>query len=305
MHVATARQLRADVRAGRHLGLTTGHAPGYVQANIVVLPAAEAEELLNFCRANAAACPVLGVSEPGAVTLPVLATELDLRTDLPRYLVHRRGRPTETVRDLRALWRADFVTLAIGCWFSMEDALRRAGVRLRHLELGIQGGLFRTDRPTARAGRFGGSPLVVSMRPFARASIATVRAITGRFSRVHGAPLHEGVPDALGIADLARPDWGEVLTPLEGEVPLYWGCGLTAQVALEAAGTEFFITHAPGRMLVTDRLDRELDDSMPGAAAADAVGNTTRATAAVHAAVDGASTAWPARALSPLPKAPE
>lgn len=255
--MGTAQALRQAIRCGTHTGLTTGHAPGFVQANLVVLPEPLLADFLRFCDANAAACPVLGVSQPGEPGIPDLGEGIDVRTDLPAYLIHRRGHPPEQVTDILTVWRKDLVAVAIGCWFSMEEALARAGVRLRHVELGIQGPLFVTTIATRSVGVFGGA-LVVSMRPFAAGSVATVRDVTSRFTRVHGGPLHAGDPAPLGIADLARPDFGEVLQPLPGEVPLYWPCGLTATLALQNAGVEFFITHAPGRMLVTDRLNASL-----------------------------------------------
>jgi len=250
--------LRQEVRAGRFTGLTTGQAPGFVQCNLAVLPAADARDFVAFCRANAAACPVLAVGAPGDPRLPELGADLDVRTDLPGYWVHRSGLK-ERVPALGPLWQDDHVAVAIGCWFSMEDALLRAGVRLRHLELGLQGPLFRTSRSTQAVGRFGG-PLVVSMRPFAAKDVATVKAVTARFPRVHGTPLHEGDPAVLGIGQTAQPDFGEPLEILPGEVPLFWGCGLTALAALEHAALPLFITHAPGAMLVTDRRNSDFEE---------------------------------------------
>jgi uncharacterized protein YcsI (UPF0317 family) len=257
--IRSPRDLRLAIRAGRFHGLTTGHAAGHVQANLAIVPAAVADEFVAFCRANAAACPVLAVGAPGDPHLAALGADLDVRTDLPAYWVYRDGRRAETVADIAALWQPDHVAVAIGCWFSMEAALAGAGVRLRHVELGIQGPLFRTALPTAPAGRFRG-PLVVSMRPFAPAEVATVRAVTGRFTRVHGAPLHQGDPAALGIADLGTPDFGEPIPMSGDDVPLYWGCGLTALTALERSGLPLFITHAAGAMLVTDLHNDDLAD---------------------------------------------
>ncbi|MFA6267460.1 MAG: putative hydro-lyase [Pseudolabrys sp.] len=261
--MVTATSLPRDVRRAawqeRFSGLTTGLAPGYVQANLAVLPAGHAEDFVAFCKANAQACPVLAVSEPGNPRMPELGEDIDIRTDVPSYWVYRDGQRTEAVKDISALWRDDHVAVAIGCWFSMEEALKRAGVRQRHIELGIQGPLFRTTRETVRVGRFGG-PLVVSMRPFAANAIDTVGQVTSRFSRVHGAPLHVGDPAALGIADIAKPDFGEVLMPLPGEVPMFWGCGLTALAALEQSGIPLFMTHAAGAMLVTDLRNDDLED---------------------------------------------
>lgn len=247
----SAQVLRQDIRRGAHSGLTTGRAPGFVQANLTLLPANHADDFLKFCELNPAACPVLGVSKRGAFDLPTLADDLDVRTDLPGYLVHRTGQPPLAVPDLGAVWRDDLVAVATGCWFSVEDALADAGIRLRHRELGLQGPLFKTNRETTRVGLFGG-PLVVSMRPFADADVAAVKRLTSNFPQAHGAPLHEGDAAALGITDLLAPDFGEVLLPLPGETPLFWACGLTAMVALQQSGLPFFITHAPGQMLVTD-----------------------------------------------------
>ncbi len=257
--IHSPRALRHLIRGGRFEGLTTGHAPGHVQANLVIVPVSAVVELLAFCRANAAACPVLAVGEPGDPHLPSLGADIDVRSDLPAYRVYSDGRHRETVTDISSFWRSEHVAVAIGCWFSMEDALTRAGVRLRHVELGIQGPLFRTNRPSVPAGPFGG-PLVVSMRPFARQEVPIVRTVTGRFPRVHGAPMHEGDPGTLGITALTRPDFGEPIALLEGEVPLYWGCGLTALAALERSRLPFFITHAPGAMLVADLRNSELAD---------------------------------------------
>jgi uncharacterized protein YcsI (UPF0317 family) len=253
------QDLRRAAREEHFSGLTTGLASGYVQANLAILPAADASDFVAFCHANPQACPVLAVGAPGDPRLPALGDEIDVRTDLPAYWVYRDGRRAECVRDISSLWQDDHVAVAIGCWFSMEDALTRAGVRLRHVELEIQGPLFRTRRETIHVGKFGG-PLVVSMRPFAQEAVATVIEVTGRFSRVHGAPLHIGDPGPLGINDPVKPDFGEALVPLEGEVPMYWGCGLTALTALERSRIPLFITHAPGAMLVTDLRNDDLED---------------------------------------------
>lgn len=263
--MSAARELRRAIRAGAHRGLTTGHAPGHVQCNLAVVPADAADDFVAFCRANVAACPVLGVSAPGDWRLPMLGEDIDVRVDLPGYRVQRRGAPALIQSDIRDLWRDDSVAVAIGCWFSMEDALAAAGVRLRHVELGIQGPLFRTSRSAAPVGRFSG-PLVVSMRPFAASSVATVAAVTSRFPRVHGAPLHVGSPEALGIADVGTPDYGETMELLPGEVPMFWGCGLTALAALERAGLPLFITHAPGMMLVCDLPNAALEGAAEGLA---------------------------------------
>jgi uncharacterized protein YcsI (UPF0317 family) len=246
----TAHALRARIRAG-YTGLTTGLAPGCMQGNLVILPAAHAGDFEHFCHANRQACPLIGRGSPGQAILEHLGRDLDIRTDVSRYVVLEHGVETRRVTDLRDLWRDDFVAFVLGCWFTSEAALAAAGIRLRHVELGIQGGLFRTDRPTRPVGPFQG-PLVVSMRPFAAETVDRVAEITAEAPLAHGAPVHVGDPAALGIVDLARPNFGEPLPPLPGEVPMYWACGLTANAALEAARLPLAITHAPGCMVVTD-----------------------------------------------------
>lgn len=260
-HRTAAGELRAACRFGAFRGLTTGLVRGMVQVNLVVLPQRYAGDFVAFCQANAAACPVLAVGEPGEPSLPALGDDIDVRGDCPSYWVFQDGRRAATVDHIRGYWRDDFVSVALGCWFSMEEALVRAGVRLRHIELGIQGPLMISDRPTAAVGDFSG-PLVVSMRPFAAEHVPVVTQVTARFPRLHGAPIHAGDPRVLGIAGFSNPDFGEPMQVLAGEVPLYWGCGLTALTALQRAGIPLFFTHAAGAMLVTDRCNDEFEESI-------------------------------------------
>ncbi len=245
----TGAMLRAAARAGWD-GLTVGRARSFVQANIFLVPEAAADDFAAFVRANAQACPLLAIGRAGDPALPSLGPNIDVRTDLPAYLLHQPGEPPQRVAHLRTHWRTDLVPFAIGCWFGAEAALAAAGIRLRHVELGLQGPLFRTNRDTVPAGRFA-APLVVSMRPFAAADVAAVTAITAALPRCHGAPVHRGDPAALGIMAPGHPEWGEALLPEPGEEALFWACGLTALLALEQAGLPF-ASHAPGAMLVTD-----------------------------------------------------
>jgi uncharacterized protein YcsI (UPF0317 family) len=251
--------VRAAARSGAFGGLTTGLAPGFVQVNLAILPACHATDFISYCRANPRACPVLAVGSPGDPSLPALGSDIDVRTDCPSYWIHADGRHSATVPDIKSAWRDDLVSVAIGCWFSMEEALQQAHVRLRHIEMGIQGPLMHSNWPTNPVGPFRG-PLVVSMRPFPQEQVQTVKAVTARFPRVHGAPIHEGDPSALGISRFDYPDFGEPMAVLPGEVPLYWGCGLTALAALERARIPFFITHAAGSMLMTDMRNSELEE---------------------------------------------
>jgi len=244
-------ELRRRIRAGELAGPTAGEAPGNVQANLVVLPSALAHDFLRFAQANPRPCPVLAVSEPGSPRLPQLGEDLDVRTDLPRYRVWRRGELVEEPRDVRHVWRDDLVSFAIGCSFSFEQALVDEGIELRHLTCGSNVPMYRTSISCVPAGPFRG-PLVVSMRPLRPADAIRAIQITSRFPAVHGAPVHLGLPEQIGIADLARPDYGDPVPVRPGELPVFWACGVTPQAVIAEVRPEFCITHAPGSMLVTD-----------------------------------------------------
>jgi uncharacterized protein YcsI (UPF0317 family) len=254
---AIARAERARIRRGEHTGNTAGLAPGFVQGNLVVLPAEAAGDFLRFCQRNPQACPLLAVGEPGDPMLPALGEDLDIRHDLPRYRVWRDGALAGEPTDIAELWRDDLVSFVIGCSFSFEQALMEAGVPLRHVLEGRNVAMYRTNRATAPAGRFHG-PLVVSMRPMTPAHAIRAIQITSRFPRVHGAPVHLGLPAQLGIADLARPDFGDPVALRDDELPVFWACGVTPQAALMASRPPFAITHAPGCMLITDELNTRL-----------------------------------------------
>lgn len=252
----TGLEARKLARSG-YRGHTAGLAPGFVQGNLVVLPEAQAAAFLRFCQRNPKPCPLLAVSEPGDPRLPALGHDLDLRTDLPRYRVWREGALVEEPSDLLQLWRSDLVAFVLGCSFSFEEALVEAGIRLRHLELGCNVPMYRTDLPCEPAGPFAG-PMVVSMRPLRAAEAIRAILITARFPAVHGAPVHLGRPDLIGIADLARPDYGDPVPVHADELPVFWACGVTPQAVLAAARLPFAITHAPGSMLVTDLRNAQL-----------------------------------------------
>ena len=243
----------ADARHRFRSGLaqpTTGWAPGYTQANLVVLPKEWAFDMLLFGQRNPQPVPLLDVTEPGAVST-VLAPGADLRTDLPRYRVWRDGVLVDEPTDVADLWADDLVSFLIGCSFSFETALLDAGVPVRNIEQDRNVSMYRTNIECRPAGRLSG-PLVVSMRPVPAAQVVTAVQVTARMPGVHGAPVHVGAPESLGIADLAQPDFGDPVEAQPGDVPVFWACGVTPQAALMASRPPFAITHAPGFMFVTD-----------------------------------------------------
>jgi uncharacterized protein YcsI (UPF0317 family) len=266
-----AARVRAEIRAGRITGPTAGLAPGWVQANVVILPADAADEFTEFCRQNAQACPLFDQTTPGDPEPRASTPGGDLRTDVPRYRVFRRGvADASEPTDIHELWRDDFVGFLLGCSFTFERALLEAGLPVRHLETGSctagnNVSMYRTDRDCQPAGRFAG-PLVVSMRPYRTEDVDRVWAITSRFPRMHGGPIHVGNPERLGIADLARPDFGEPVEIRLGEVPVFWACGVTSQLALVGAKCELAITHSPGCMFITDLPESTMDEPLAAVA---------------------------------------
>lgn len=249
--LATGLDVRLLCRSGGFKGPTAGLAPGYVQGNLAILPRDWAEEFLRFCQANPKPCPLLGVSEAGSPAVPAIAENLDIRSDLPRYRVWCDGEVVAEPADLHAVWRDDLVSFVIGCSFSFEEALLQSDVPVRHIARGTNVPMYRTNIPTQPAGRFHG-PVVVSMRPLTPAHAIRAVQITSRLPAVHGGPIHLGFPDAIGIKDIAAPDYGDPVPVEPGELPVFWACGVTPQAAIAAARPPFAITHAPGCMLATD-----------------------------------------------------
>jgi len=239
------------IRAGEWTGPTAGLAPGYVQANLVVLPGRLADEFERFCRANPRALPLVEVTKPGSPIPTQTAPEADLRLDLPRYRVYRDGRLEEEVTDIMTLWHADFVAFLIGCSFTFDAILRAHGISVRHVELDCNVPMYVTNRPTVPAGVFSG-PLVVSMRPIRSQELARVADLTRSLALVHGEPVHVGSPKKLGIEDLERPEYGDPVPVRDDEVPVFWACGVTAQAAAQHSRVSLMIAHAPGHMFLTD-----------------------------------------------------
>ncbi len=252
---------RRRIRAGEYKGQTAGLAPGFVQTNICILPRDWAEDFLLYCHRNPRPCPLLAVSDVGNPALPDLGADIDIRTDVPAYCVFRDGELVDTVHDISELWRDDFVTFALGCSFSFEWALLEAGIPLRHIQRNESVAMYVTNVETRAAGPFGGK-LVVSMRPLIPADAIRAVQITSRFPRVHGAPVHIGIPHLIGIEAIENPYLGIGTTEVAaGELPVFWACGVTPHSAIRAACPPLSITHRPGHMLITDLHNASLASS--------------------------------------------
>lgn len=243
--------VREEIRAGRYASHTAGLGKGCLQTNLAILPESHALDFMRFCQRNPKPCPLVGVSDTGNPMMFTLGADIDVRTDVPAYNVYRDGRLERSATDIRDLWADDLVAFALGCSFTFEHALLAAGIPLWHIEHDTTVPMFRSNIPTVPAGPFSGQ-MVVSMRCVDAAKVDKAAEISRRFPLAHGAPVHWGDPAGIGIADLSRPDWGDPVPAADGKVPMFWACGVTPQVAIEAAEVRLCITHKPGHMLISD-----------------------------------------------------
>lgn len=236
---------------------TPGLASGYVQANLVILPQSLAFDFLLFCTRNPKPCPILDVTEVGDFEPKIVATGADLRTDLPKYHIFRNGKLEEEVTNILEFWRDDFVAFLLGCSFTFEEAMLRADLPVRHIQESKNVPMYITNIPCKTAGIFSGN-LVVSMRPLTPIQAIKSVQITSRYPKAHGAPIQIGNPAEIGIKNINSPDFGDAVTINEGEIPVFWACGVTPQVAIIQSKPEIAITHSPGYMFITDIKDEEL-----------------------------------------------
>lgn len=249
--------VRELIRKEEITGPTAGMCAGYAQANLVVLPEKLAYDFLLFAQRNPKSCPLLEVSDKGSRTLRYIGRNVDIARDIPKYRIYRNGILDGEYTNVEEFWGEDLVSFLIGCSFSFEAALLEAGVPVRHIEENCNVPMYKTNIPCVPAGVFDGN-MVVSMRPLPYNQVAKAVQITGEMPRVHGAPIHIGAPEAIGISDIGKPDFGDMVTIREGEVPVFWPCGVTPQNVIMNSRPEFVITHAPGHMLITDVKNVEL-----------------------------------------------
>lgn len=243
--------IRQLIRNGEITGPTAGMCSGYAQANLVVLPKEQAYDFLLFTQRNPKPCPILEVSDVGSRELKFIAKGADIARDIPKYRIYRYGELVEECMDVSSYWRDDLVSFLIGCSFSFEGELLEADVSVRHIEENRNVPMYNTNIQCAPAGIFSGN-MVVSMRPLPYDQIVKSVLITGAIPKVHGAPIHIGDPSVIGIHDINKPDYGDMVTINPGEVPVFWPCGVTPQAVVMNSKPEFVITHSPGHMLITD-----------------------------------------------------
>ncbi|XP_062379639.1 D-glutamate cyclase, mitochondrial isoform X1 [Sardina pilchardus] len=253
----TPAALRNIIRERIHpLENTSGIAAGFLQANVVILHKNLADDFEAFCRANGSPLPLLYRSQTGEWGCPPLAANADIRTDCPQYCVFENGVLTSKVADLLAYTSQlqNMVSFYLGCSFSFESALEKAGVPVRNVEQGKNVSMFRTARSCQRVGGFE-CPLVVTMRPVPQDKLDIVAQCTHLIPQAHGGPVHIGDPAMLGIRDLNQPEYGDPVEFRPGDVPVFWACGVTGVEAVQCSKPTLAFTHSPGCMFVTDKED--------------------------------------------------
>lgn len=250
------KEARELIRRGELSRPTCGIAPGYTQANLVILPKELAFDFFLFCQRNPKPCPILEVLEAGKYEPVLTAPGADVRVDVPLYRVYKDGELICEDRDITRYWSSEMVSFLLGCSFTFETALIRAGISLRHIVEGKNIAMYVTNIQAIPAGIFFG-PVVVSMRPIPVAKIVRVVQITSNFPSMHGAPIHIGEPERIGIDDLAQPDYGDPVALKDDEVPVFWACGVTPQAVALRSKPSLMITHSPGHMFITDLLDED------------------------------------------------
>ncbi len=251
-------EVRQRIRSGEITFPTAGMCRGYAQANLVILPPEYAADFKEYAEKNPFPCPVLEIIE-GTPETHAMGEGGNIVTDIPEYFIYRNGEFSEKVNDASAFWKEGYVGFLIGCSFSFEEALMKAGIEIRHIATGRNVPMYKTNIQTVKAGPFEG-PMVCSMRPMTPENARLAYDITVKFPNVHGAPVHMGDPSVVGVADIMKPDYGEAVEIREGEIPVFWPCGVTPQAAIEEAKPPIVITHSPGHMFITDIPNAELND---------------------------------------------
>jgi len=247
-----ARDFRSRVRSGAFTAPTNGVCPGFMQCNLVVLPEGKhAFDFLLFCQRNPRACPLVEVCDVGSPHPHGLAKGADLRTDVPKYAIYRDGKLVKEVTDATEDWPERSVAFLIGCSFSYDGALLDADIPLRSAEQGKNVPMYNTSLKCRSSGSLNGT-MVVSMKPIPALKISKHIEITSKYTHAHGGPVCVGSAEAIGVKDIAKPEWGDAVDIRADEVPVFHACGVTPQSILMQSKVPFAITHSAGHMFVTD-----------------------------------------------------
>lgn len=253
-------EVRAAIRAGEIDFPTAGMSRGYAQANLIILPPEYAADFEEYAKLNPFPCPILEIIKGEQPLTHDMGEGGNICSDIPRYRIYRDGVwDGKEITDVTEYWKEGYVGFLIGCSFSFEEALMAAGIEVRHIAQGRNVPMYKTNIQTVKAGPFEG-PMVCSMRPMTPENAQKAYDITVKMPNVHGAPVHMGDAAEVGVADVMKPDYGEAVDIYEGEIPVFWPCGVTPQAAVENAKPPIAITHAPGHMFITDIINSELND---------------------------------------------
>jgi uncharacterized protein YcsI (UPF0317 family) len=280
----TGAAVREACRNGYHTTSTSGLAPTYLQANLIILPSRYAADFRILCARNPVPCPLMAESSAvgkfdevkswiDGLSGAEVISGVDIRQDAPQYMVYQDGKLVKSgCENIIEQWTEDHVAFLIGCSFSFESALTEAGLEARHSRMKHTNPMYRTNIPLCPAGAFKSSTYVVSMRPYKKSEIETVRNITRPYISTHGEPIAWGwdAVERLGIKNIDVPEWGCPPLTLSGrplgehagsddEIPVFWGCGVTPQEAVMKADLQGTVmAHAPGHMLVLDCRDWDI-----------------------------------------------
>ena len=261
---ATARKVFTEQK---YKSATNGCCDGHLQANVVILEKKYAKDFQQFCELNSRPAPLLEVLKPGDPYTSILANNADIRSVLPKYRIHKSdGKNNKTsfdeCYDIKHLWNDDMVTFFLGCSFSFEKALINNGIDMRHISLGLNVPMYDTNIITNNNQTFG-KHMVVSMRPIKKQQILSAYKITEPLINAHGSPVYFGYPQGIGIADINKPNYGDAVPIKDDELPVFWACGVTTQVAVKSALEQGIvkqaITHSPGHMFISDL---KVDDNL-------------------------------------------
>lgn len=250
------QEIRSLIRAGELIRPTSGMSKGHVQANLAIVPKDLAFDFLLFAQRNPKPCPILDVTDIGDPEPKLMGKGGDIRFDIPKYRVYKHGELVDEVGDIEKYWKDDLVGFLIGCSFSFESAMMNANIPIRHIEDNHNVPMYITNIDCIPAGSFHGK-MVVSMRPIPYQMVPKAVQTTSRFPAVHGAPVHIGDPSLIGIKDVNKPDFGDPSVIKDGEVPVFWACGVTPQSIAMTSRPELMITHSPGYMFVCDPVDED------------------------------------------------
>lgn len=250
-------KVRELIRNGKIEGNTAGMCKGFVQGNLVILPKKYAYDFLLFANRNPKACPILEVSDMGSKEFKEMAEGSDLTRDISMYRIYKDGVLHKEASDVSEYMKDDYISFLLGCSFTFEGALMDYGIRIRHIDDGKNVPMYKTNLKCKTAGVFSGS-MVVSMRPIPYNQVTDAVKITSRYPRVHGAPIHIGKPEMIGIDDINNPDFGDAVDIKENEVPVFWACGVTSQLVAMESKPDIMITHSPGHMFIADIKNTDL-----------------------------------------------